>query len=60
MVATSAWTATFLATALALRLADAGVPFERHVALVNGVALPAFVLLLLVIVWPRPRPEAAA
>ena len=59
-VAASAWTATFLATALALRLADAGVPFERHVALVNGVALPAFVLLLLVIVWPRPRPEAAA
>jgi len=59
-VAASAWTATFLATALALRWADAGVPFERHVALVNGVALPAFVLLLLVIVWPRPRPEAAA
>jgi hypothetical protein len=59
-VAASAWTATFLATALALRWAAAGVPFERHVALVNGVALPAFVLLLLVIVWPRPRPEAAA
>ncbi|MFU8889312.1 MAG: hypothetical protein ACNA8N_12000, partial [Trueperaceae bacterium] len=59
-VAASAWTATFLATALALRWAAAGVPFERHVALVNGVALPAFLVLLVVIVWPRPRPEAAA
>jgi len=59
-VAASAWTATFLATALALRWAAAGVPFERHVALVNGVALPAFLVLLVVIVWPRPRAEAAA
>jgi MFS family permease len=59
-VAASAWTATFLATALALRWAAAGVPFERHVALVNGVALPAFLMLLVVIVWPRPRAEAAA
>ena len=59
-VAASAWTATFLATALALRWAAAGVPFERHVALVNGVALPAFLVLLVVIVWPRPRVEAAA
>ncbi len=59
-VAASAWTATFLATALALRWAAAGVPFERHVALVNGVALPAFLVLLVVIVWPRPRAEAPA
>ncbi len=59
-VAASAWTATFLATALALRWAAAGVPFERHVALVNGVALPAFLVLLVVIVWPRPRAEVAA
>jgi hypothetical protein len=54
-VAASAWTATFLATALALRWAAAGVAFERHVALVNGVTIPAFLALLLFIVWPRPR-----
>ena len=59
-VAASAWTATFLSTALALRWAAAGVPFERHVALVNAVALPAFLVLLVIILWPRPRKGAAA
>jgi len=59
-VAASAWTATFLATGLALRWAEAGMSFERHVGLVNAVAMPTFLALLLVIVWPRPRPEVAA
>jgi MFS family permease len=58
-VAVSAWTATFLATALALRWSAGGVPFERHVALVNGVTVPTLLLLLLVIVWPRPRAARA-
>jgi MFS family permease len=58
-VAASAWTATFLATALALRWAAAGVAFERHVALVNAVTIPAFLILLLVIVWPRPSGASA-
>ncbi len=59
-VAASAWTATFLATGLALRWTEAGVSFERHVALVNGFATPALVALVLAIVWPRRRREAAA
>ena len=58
-VAASAWTATFLATGLALRWAEAGMSFERHVGLVNAFALPTFLALLLVIVWPRRRPEVA-
>ena len=52
-IAASAWTATFLATALALQWTAAGVPFERHVAWVNAVAVSAFVALLLATVWPR-------
>lgn len=52
-IAASAWTATFLATALALQWTSAGVPFERHVALVNAVALPTFLALLTAILWPR-------
>jgi MFS family permease len=59
-VAASAWTATFLATGLALRWAEAGVTFERHVSLVNAFATPALVALVLTMVWPRRRPEAVA
>ncbi len=58
-VAASAWTATFLATGLALRWAEAGVSFERHIALVNAFATPALVALVLAMVWPRRRQATA-
>ena len=54
-VALSAWTATFLSTALALRWEAAGVPLEAHLASVEAIALLGFAGLLLLAVAPRRR-----
>jgi MFS family permease len=57
-VATSAWTATFLSTALALRWEAAGVSLRDHLASVEAIALLAFAALLIVAVAPRRRVAA--
>lgn len=45
-VAASAWSATFLSTALALQLYDAGVPITLHLRIVDALAALLFVGLL--------------
>jgi len=57
-VATSAWTATFLSTALALRWEAAGVSLREHLASVEAIALLCFAALLIVAVAPRRRVAA--
>ena len=52
-VALSAWTATFLSTALALRWEAAGVSLREHLASVEAIALVGFAGLLLLAVAPR-------
>ncbi len=54
-VALSAWTATFLSTALALRWEAAGVSLREHLASVEAIALVAFAGLLLLALLPRRR-----
>ena len=54
-VALSAWTATFLSTALALRWEAAGVSLREHLASVEAIALVGFAGLLLLAVAPRRR-----
>jgi len=46
-VALSGWTATFLSTALSLRWRTTGMSLERHLSLVDSLALLIFLLLLL-------------
>lgn len=52
-VAASAWTATFLSTALALRWHAEGVPFGDHLRAVEALALVFFVAMLVLVVAPR-------
>lgn len=59
-VALSAWTATFLSTALALRWEAAGVSLREHLASVEAIALIGFAGLLLVALVPRRRPTEGA
>jgi hypothetical protein len=54
-VALSAWTATFLPTALALRWEAAGVSLREHLASVEAIALLGFAGLLLLALAPRRR-----
>jgi MFS family permease len=58
-VAASAWTATFLSTALALRWEALGVPLETHLRWVDALSLLFFVGLLLLALVPR-RTSAGA
>lgn len=58
-VALSAWTATFLSTALAIRLQDIGVTLEMHLRLVNALAVFFFMGGIAVSLIPEaslPRP----
>ena len=45
-VALSAWTATFLSTGLAIFWQGQGMPLERHIQIVDSVAILAFIGLL--------------
>lgn len=58
-VALSAWSATFLSTALALRWEARGVELREHLASVEAVALLGFVGLLVLIVGPGRRRSPA-
>jgi MFS family permease len=51
-VALSGWTATFLSTALALRMAE--IPLETHLRIVDSLAMLFFLLVLLLIYFSRP------
>ena len=55
-VALSAWTATFLSTALALRWEAAGVSLRDHLASVEAIALVGFSGLLLLALLPKRGP----
>ena len=48
-VALSAWTATFLSTALALRMRMAGVALETHFRIVDSLAILFFLLVVLLL-----------
>lgn len=52
-VALSGWTATFLSTALSLRWRLRGMSLERHLSLVDALALMFFILLLISPFLPR-------
>jgi len=52
-VALSGWTATFLSTALALRWRLGGMTLDRHLSLVDALALLFFIALLLSPFLPR-------
>jgi hypothetical protein len=54
-VALSAWTATFLSTALALQMRLSGVDLETHLRLVDSVALLFFLLVGLLIFFSSGR-----
>lgn len=58
-VALSAWSATFLSTALALRWEAQGVGLREHLAGVEAIALLAFAGLLLLALLPRRRGSTA-
>ena len=58
-VALSAWSATFLSTALALRWEAQGVALREHLAGVEAIALVGFVGLLLLALGPGRRGSAA-
>lgn len=45
-VALSAWTATFLSTGLAICWQEQGMPLERHIQIVDAVAMIAFIGLI--------------
>jgi MFS family permease len=59
-VAASAWTATFLSTALALRWEAAGVPLETHLRWVEATSLLFFAAMLLLALFPPRRSRGAA
>ena len=54
-VSLSGWTATFLSTALALKLAS--IPLETHLRMVDSLALFFFLLVLILIYFSPPRPR---
>lgn len=54
-VAFSGWTATFISTALAVWWEVNGVPLERHINIVDSIAMLAFVLLILLAARPNRR-----
>lgn len=58
-VALSGWTATFVSTALAIRWQTGGMALITHLRVVNALALLFFLTMLIVLLWPRPRPQRA-
>jgi MFS family permease len=58
-VALSAWPATFVSTALAMRWQYAGMPLQQHLNIVDALAMLCFAAML-VLVWLQPGARAAA
>lgn len=54
-VALSAWTATFISTALAVGWRAAGMPLLQHLRLVDAAAMLLFLAVLFVSLWPERR-----
>jgi MFS family permease len=54
-VALSAWTATFLSTGLAIYLLGQGVSLERHIQLVDSLAVLLFVAMLVLAFIKKPE-----
>lgn len=56
-VALSAWTATFISTALAIAFQHAGMPLALHLRIVDALAVMFFLVMLLVTFFRGAEPE---
>lgn len=55
-VALSAWTATFISTALALGMQQAGIPLLEHFRIVDALAILFFLLVVLILFFSPKKP----